>query len=188
MTCDTRWRHLVIGTYRSWDVGDERGFRSRGHRIHSSGDYQNLPPENEHKGLRDYHRRNAAPRVEIPEALRAKLLAGFVRKLVDLDCEVIAASVSKKHAHFLVLMPDDYQKERWIAGKAKRISSYLVRDEMPGRSWAAGGRFKLIKDRRHQLNVFKYIWKRQERDARTWCMFVPLPDEGKKNPGFPPQA
>ena len=21
--------HVVIGTYRSWDVGDERGFRSR---------------------------------------------------------------------------------------------------------------------------------------------------------------
>jgi hypothetical protein len=174
---DTRWRHLVVGTYRSWDIGDERGFRSRGHRIHSSGDYQNPPLEQEHKGLREHHRRTAAPRVEIPENLRRKLLAAFVGKLTELGCDVIAASVSKKHAHFLVLMPDDYQKERWIAGEAKKISSYLVRDEMPGRIWAAGGRFKLIKDRAHQLNVFRYISKRQERDAFTWTMFGPLPDE-----------
>jgi len=175
-TCDTRWRHVVVGTYRSWDVGDERGFRSRKHRIHSSGDYRSPPPPDEHKGLREYHRRNAAPRVEIPDHLRRKILGAFVRKLIELECVVIAASVSKKHAHFLVLMPDDYNRERWIAGKAKQISSYLVREEMPGRVWARGGRFKLIKDRKHQLNVFKYIWKRQERDAFTWCMFFPLPE------------
>src|SRR5688500_10158080 len=119
-TCDTRWRHVVVGTYRSWDVGDERGFRSRGHRVHSSGDYRKPPPADEHKGLREYHRRHAAPRVGIPEHLRRKILAGFVRKLIELECVVIAASVSRKHAHFLVLMPDDYNKERWIVGKAKQ--------------------------------------------------------------------
>jgi REP element-mobilizing transposase RayT len=174
---ETRWLHVVVGTYRSWDFGDERGFRSRKHRIHSSGDYKNRPPKSEHEGLREHFRRNAPPRVEIPERLRKKLGAAFVRKLIALDCQVIAASVAERHGHFLVEMPYDYNKERFLVGKAKNISSYLVRDELPGRVWAAGGRFKLIKDRRHQLNVFTYISKRQERGAWTWTMFQKLPEE-----------
>jgi hypothetical protein len=175
-TCDTRWRHLVVGTFRSWEFGDERGFRSKRHRVHSSGDYRNPPSKDEHKKLREYHRdrRHAAPRVRIPARLRRKLLMGFVEKLEALGCPVIAGSVGDRHAHFLTLMPDDYNLERWIAGKAKQISSYLVREEMPGRVWSAGGRFKLIKNRKQQLNVFRYIWKRQERGAVTWMMFVPL--------------
>src|SRR5947207_10093448 len=52
MWLETAWIHVVVGTYRSWDFGDERGFRSRKHRIHSSGDYKNPPPKREHEGLR----------------------------------------------------------------------------------------------------------------------------------------
>src|SRR4051794_35249022 len=85
---------------------------SRGHRIHSSGDYKNPPPAREHHGLRNYHRRNAGPRLEIPPGVRGRIGAAFVRKLLDLDCRVIAAAVGKRHGHFLVEMPDDYLKER----------------------------------------------------------------------------
>jgi hypothetical protein len=49
-----RWRHIVCNTKCSWLPGDDRGFRSREHRIHSSGDYKNPPPKNEHEGLRRY--------------------------------------------------------------------------------------------------------------------------------------
>src|SRR5438552_2910605 len=115
------------GTYRSWDFGDERGFRSRKHRIHSSRDYKNPPPRKEHEGLRKRSQRNAAPRVEIPQHLRKKLCAAFIRKLQNLDCQVIAGAVAGRHGHFLVEMPYDYNKERFLIGKAKNISSYLVR-------------------------------------------------------------
>ena len=176
MWTDTAWIHVVVGTLRSWDFGDERGFRSRGHRIHSSGDYKNPPPKKEHEGLRKRSRRNAAPRVVIPEKLRKKLGAAFIRKLQALGCRVIAGAVAGKHGHFLVEMPYDYKKERTLVGKAKNISSYLVRDEMPGRVWAAGGRFRLIKDRKHQVTVFWYIKKRQVRGAWTWVFFEELPE------------
>jgi len=169
---------VVIGTLRSWNFGDPRGFRSRGHRIHSSGDYKNPPPKVEHEKLREYHvKRHAAPRVEIPQHMRKKIGAAFVRKLVALKYRVIAASVGAKHAHFLVELPDDYRKERAVIGKAKNISSYVVRNELPGRIGGAGGRFRLIKDRKHHENVFFYISKRQERGAWTWTFRDTLPPE-----------
>jgi hypothetical protein len=93
-----------------------------------------------------------------------------------LGCVVIAGAVAGKHGHFLVQMPYDYRKERSLVGKAKNISSYLLRGEMPGRIWAAGGRFRLIKDRKHQVNVFYYIKKRQGRGAWTWVVFEELPE------------
>jgi REP element-mobilizing transposase RayT len=175
---DLAWRHVVVGTLRGWNFADERGFRSRGHRIHSSGDYKNPPPKGEHRKLHEWHvKRHVGPRVEIPQPMRGKLGAAFVRKSIALGYTIIAASVSAKHAHFLVLLPDDYRKERAVIGKAKNISSYVVRDEMPGRIWAAGGRFRLIKNRKHQLNVFRYISQRQEKGAWTWNMFQPVPPE-----------
>ncbi len=121
--------------------------------------------------------RHVAPRVEISRDMRRKIGAAFVRKLIAMKYRVVAASVGAKHAHFLVELPDDYRKERAVIGKAKNISSYVVRKEMPGRVWAAGGRFRLIKNRQQQLNVFRYIWKRQERGAWTWSIFEELPAE-----------
>ena len=141
--------------------------------------------------MRKYSRRKAAPRVEIPIDLRKKIGAAFIRKLLRLDCRVIAGAVAGRHGHFLVEMPYDYNKERQLVGRAKNISSYLVRKELPGHDWAAGGRFRLIKNRKHQVNVFKYIWKRQGRGAWTWIMFEALPDDddnGDKKSGAPAPA
>ena len=41
------WWHVTLSTYGSWLPGDQRGFRSRKHKIHSSGDYKNPPPASE---------------------------------------------------------------------------------------------------------------------------------------------
>ncbi len=45
------WWHNILSTHGSWLPGNPRGFRSRNHRIHSSGDYKNPPPLGEHAGL-----------------------------------------------------------------------------------------------------------------------------------------
>ena len=37
------WFHIVLTTYGSWLYGDERGFRTRGHREHVEGDYKRPP-------------------------------------------------------------------------------------------------------------------------------------------------
>src|SRR4051812_14964174 len=64
-----RWRHVIINTKSSWLHGEKRGFRSRGHRIHSSGDYRNPPPFLEHSGLRIYHQERAEPTVFLDHEL-----------------------------------------------------------------------------------------------------------------------
>jgi hypothetical protein len=45
------WRHIIVNTKNTWFHGDDRAVRDRDHRIHSSGDYKNPPPEGEHAGL-----------------------------------------------------------------------------------------------------------------------------------------
>ena len=44
------WRHVICHAKNTWLHGDERGFRDRDHRAHSSGDYYNPPPKDEHQG------------------------------------------------------------------------------------------------------------------------------------------
>ncbi len=43
--------HAICTYHGQWMPGDERGWPSRGHRLHSSGDYRSRPPLEEHVGL-----------------------------------------------------------------------------------------------------------------------------------------
>src|SRR3954464_992632 len=102
-----RWWHVMIGTYASWLPGDERGFRNRGHRIHSSGDYRNPPPMEEHEGLREYNEQQAPDAVEIPVAVRKRLAQAIARLLTKAGYAVAVVSVSKYHVHILAELPLD---------------------------------------------------------------------------------
>jgi hypothetical protein len=51
------WFHVTCTARHSWLPGDPRGFRSRNHRKHSTGDHKRPPPTGEHAGL---HRAVAA--------------------------------------------------------------------------------------------------------------------------------
>lgn len=57
-----KWRHVVISTRSSWLPGSPRGWRSRNHKRHSSGDYKKPPPPDEHEGLREYVEKRAQVR------------------------------------------------------------------------------------------------------------------------------
>jgi hypothetical protein len=61
-----RWYHVTINTYGTWLPGDPRGFHSRGHRVHSSGDYREPPPEREHAGLHRWSKERSAASVSLP--------------------------------------------------------------------------------------------------------------------------
>jgi hypothetical protein len=45
---------------------------------------------------------------------------------------------------------------------------------MPGSIWSAGGEYKPVKDRRHQVETFQYIRERQEAGAHVWHFRRPL--------------
>jgi hypothetical protein len=94
-----RWRHVVISTLNSWLPGDPRGFRSRDHKVHSSGDYKNPPPTGEHEGLYNYSKEISGSPVVIPRHLREAAGRAIRRKLKKRNLRVLAVSVAGMHAH-----------------------------------------------------------------------------------------
>jgi REP element-mobilizing transposase RayT len=151
------WRHVIINTIGSWLHGDERGFRSRKHRIHSSGDYKHRPPPGEHEGLYEYHQERSQDEVHI-----------VAKYLLDQGYRVLAVAVTKVHAHFLVELPGPLSDVKEIVGQAKRSSSRAVKKEMPGAVWSAGGTFKRVLNSEHSKSVHDYIIFDQGFDAWTW--------------------
>jgi hypothetical protein len=80
-----RWRMITISTKRSWLPGDQRGFRNRQHRIHSSGDYKNPPPRWEHEGLRRYNEKRCDI-VELPDDVaKIKRIVGNCKMVSSKD-------------------------------------------------------------------------------------------------------
>ena len=117
------WRHLIINTHASWLHGNPRGFRSRHHRIHSSGDYRNPPPPGEHAALHRYQAARTSGPVVIEPDLREVIGLAFVNALLQAGHPVLDASVGAKHAHAVTELPDNIVAIRAIVGEAKRIAS-----------------------------------------------------------------
>ena len=163
-----RWWHATIGTHGSWLPGDPRGFRDRKHRIHSSGDHRNPPPAGEHQRL---HQRSQSisnqPRI-VPHHLREKLGLNVLQRLEKQNHRVLILSVAGMHVHGLIELPADYQTARTEIGKAKRVVSLAMRDDMPGRIWAGGCGLKWINDEQHHRNTFNYILKHRDEGAWLW--------------------
>lgn len=163
-----RWRHLILNTRGAWLHGDERGFRSRGHRIHSSGDYKNPPPSDEHEGLRRYHAARSGEPIGIPEAVRGAAGLAFVERLRKEGCRVLALAVAGRHLHGLAELPDHPPTIRQIVGRCKRHATESMKPFLQGSVWSEGGEFRVVDDRDHEHNAYGYILIRQGADTWTW--------------------
>lgn len=163
------WRHVIINTHCSWLHGSPRGFRSRGHRIHFSGDYKNPPPPGEHAGLFRYHKERSSAPVDIGADLRQIVGTAMIDALLGAGDEVVVASVAERHAHALVELPDNIVAVRAIVGDAKRIASRAVKSHLPGQVWSRGGEYRRVRDEGHWANAFDYVLDGQEAGAWTWC-------------------
>jgi hypothetical protein len=180
-----RWRHIIVNTKNTWLHGDERGFRDRKHRIHSTGDYKNPPPPGEHAGLHRYFSERAGDEVVLEQEVRPLIGRAMLELLRGEKHRVGCMAVGKVHAHYLVELPDDYPLVKRIAGDAKHYASRAVSDILPGAIWAAGGTYLRIKDREHLKNAYDYILYEQGPEAWTWSMRDGS-DEGcfaRKRPG-----
>ena len=162
------WQHLVLNTRCSWLHGDPRGFRSRGHRMHSSGDYKNPPPRGEHVALWQYHQARSAKAVEFEVAVRIRIVCEFVTKMLAMSFRIIACSCGREHLHALAEAPSNYGELRRVIGKCKLRASHAVRDELPGGIWAAGFAPEKIRDLGHLRNAYNYIRTKQEPGTVVW--------------------
>jgi REP element-mobilizing transposase RayT len=157
--------HVMCHYHRQWIPGDQRGFRSREHRIHSSGDYRHPPPPDEHERLR-YHvqsRMNGKP-VRLTTSQSAEVGAAFVCKLQKMDCTVIILSCGPTHVHALLSASEqDVEKQ---VGKAKQFAS-LKCSGHSGQLWGAGCAIGAVENIRHARRVFAYI-RDHEKKERAW--------------------
>ena len=160
--------HIVVGTHCSWLHGDPRGFRDRDHRLHSSGDYKDLPPPDEHAGVRRHYERSSGDPVDLGVEARVIICRAFVRKWRAMGYRVIACSVGKRHLHAIVEGPNDHQVFDKEVGRAKQASSHAVRSLLPGKIWAANGGCKPIRGKGHLRNSYKYVRTRQEAGTVVW--------------------
>jgi hypothetical protein len=55
-----------------------------------------------------------------------------------------------------------------IIGRCKRNACGAVARLLSGSIWAEGGKFKIVKDRKHQKNAFHYIAEEQEAGTFVW--------------------
>ena len=171
------WRHVTIHAHCTWLHGDPRGFRSREHRIHSSGDYKNPPPPEEHEGLYRFHLKHSRPATHFPPEIWARLGEVLVRYLLDEGHIVLIAAVTKTHAHILVELPSPISEVKEIVGRAKNRASRAVSDVMPGTIWGASGDFEPVYTEEHRENAFLYIRDDQGADAWKWTYQDPPPPE-----------
>jgi len=179
MSARKRFQHIIINVRCSWLHGDERGFRSRDHRIHSSGDYKHRPPADEHDGLRQHHRQRSAPPRYLPQHLHECIGQTILAKINEQRHAVLSVSVDGAHVHALVELPDDRTEVKRIVGLWKQAASFVVRDELPGRIWSEGCDPILIRDAAHRRKVFNYILDHASKGAWTWsCM------SASKNPAL----
>jgi hypothetical protein len=173
-----KWRHIIINSKGSWLHGDPRGFRHRGHRIHSSGNYKKPPPAGEHFKLLGYQIGKSRPEARIAWGLRRMVSVAIRKDLSAKGHRVLAIAVGKVHTHVLVELPDNILRIRAIIGDAKRVSSRAIKRYVPGSVWAAGGTYKPVKSLEHQREAYKYILYRQGPDAWTWS-FRDRDEDGK---------
>ena len=160
--------HLVLNARSTWLTGDDRGFHSRHHRLHSSGDYKNPPPPGEHAGLRRVVEARAQPPVEFPPDLFETLGLALIDKAHQREEWVAAVSVDAHHAHLLVEVPADRDVVKDAVGRWKQAASHAVRDRLPGRIWASSCDPIRIRDEEHLQNVFLYILSHARKGAWVW--------------------
>jgi hypothetical protein len=146
-----------------WLPGDPRGFRSRDHKIHSSGDYKNPPPAGEHAGLYGFSK---SLMLNAPIALEPEeypiLGTAFLNKLHSMELVVYRLACGRSHVHYLYesVAPDAFTE----MACAKQYASHQLKTRWGG-LWAKRGKIVDICDINHLRRVLSYIPDHAEKEG-----------------------
>jgi hypothetical protein len=164
-----KWFHRIAHTCAAWLDGDPRGFRTRHHREHVEGDYNNPPPKGRYDSQYDRSkRRMKPPPVVIPTDLRAVVGTAVVERMTQSGSQLLCLSCGGQHVHLLAKMPGGEVPREWV-GRAKMHATFVVRRHgWAGGLWAVRCKVVPVRDRPHQLNVFRYILNRAREGAWVW--------------------
>ncbi len=157
------WVHVMTSTRGHWLPGDSRGFRSRAHRIHSSGDYRTPPPPGEHEGLHKHARNLAERAIRLTPAQIETAGTAIASKLARMDVRLAALAIDAVHLH--VLMHTGNTDAVRLLGRAKQAASHALRAEIPGRIWGRSSHVVRIRSQTHGKQVKRYILDHAEHGA-----------------------
>jgi hypothetical protein len=163
------WYHFVETVYGAWLYGDARGFRTRHHREHVEGDYKNPPPLEMYQQKRQQSENSLKQQpVEIAAEWRPTIAAAVRDRLDELGCFVLCLAQSGQHLHLLAKLPAEADP-RIIMGLAKKHAAFEAKAKgWKGKLWAKRGKEMRVRDRRHQLNAYRYILDHEEEGAWVW--------------------
>jgi hypothetical protein len=163
------WFHFIATTYGAWLPGDERGFRTRHHRLHVEGDYKNPPPREQFADIREGSKALLKQQPTVIASKWRPIVGDAVRKrLEELGAFVLCLSVSGQHVHVLAKIPVTVTP-RIAMGYAKRCATYeCKRHGWKGKLWATRAKELPVRDRTHQRNVYGYILAHEKEGAWVW--------------------
>lgn len=163
------WFHVMWHTYGTWIPGDERGFRDRDHRIHSSGDYKNPPPKGDHEGLHRYAKRVSKDEVVLqsPEQ-RREVCEALLATIRETEFRLLVLTICRVHVHVVIELPDDAKSRHVALTKIKMNASKRVTNKPASRLWARLWKLVYIADETHREDELRYVRDRQGRYVCTW--------------------
>ena len=166
---EPRWYHITTHTYGAWLYGDDRSFRTRHHREHIEGDYKHRPPQGQYTTQLERSRKLLKqPPVTIPADLRPVVGIAMLEKLQEYGAQVLCLCVNGQHVHFLAKMPSGPTPRLWTSYAKREATFRLKALNWTGKLWAVRSKIILIKDRKHQLNVFHYILRHDQEGGWVW--------------------
>jgi hypothetical protein len=180
---DFAWCHVIVTTYGAWLDGDLRGFRTRHHREHVEGDYKNPPPPELYADRRQHSRESLKnPPVSLEPSWRPIIGQALVERFQGLGGFVLCAAMARQHGHVLGKLPCGVARA-WT-GLAKKHAWFVARDAgWQGKLWGIRSKNIAVRDREHQLNVYRYILGHAEEGAWVWKWQAASP--GVAPPGAP---
>jgi hypothetical protein len=171
---DGAWYHLIETVYGAWLYSDERGFRTRHHREHVQGDYKNRPPAGSYHRERQRSRSNLKQQPVVLSPRWRPIVGGAFRdRLQGLGGFVLCLAQSGQHLHALVKLPREADPRIW-AGFAKLHATFEAKTQgWTGKMWAKRGKEIRVRNRGHQVNVYRYILDHEKEGAWVWVWKKP---------------
>jgi hypothetical protein len=163
------WEHVLRG--------DSRGWSARHHREHCEGDYKRPPPRGIYRPIEAHSEKvMRRKRVELTKEQRMLVCERLVESILKDGAELLALCVNKRHWHALLRCKREGNHYEWNArhliGRAKgRCSTALGKLGLApkGGLFAKRCKVKAIRDRTHQVNVFRYIPAHRKKGAVAWA-------------------
>jgi hypothetical protein len=88
--------------------------------------------------------------------------------LQELGAFVLCLAQGGQHLHVLAKLPLGVDARIWM-GLAKKHSAFEAKAQgWRGKLWGKRGKEKQVRDRAHQLNVYRYILKHANEGAWVW--------------------